>query len=62
MEVVVNKMKDHVYKRNKEELRKALDEMQNINKSLTKIIRKQNREYQQLYAEYVKLKKRLKEW
>lgn len=55
-------MKDNVCKRTPEQLFKALESMQECNKKTANKLREERRKYQKLYADYIKLKRRLEEW
>lgn len=52
-------MKDNVYRRNNEELKKTLESMRECNKNTVNKLREERRKYQKLYAKYLKLERKL---
>lgn len=53
------KMKDNVYRRNNEELKKALESMRECNKNIANKLREERKKYQELYVKYLKLERKL---
>lgn len=52
-------MKENVCRRNENDLKKALEKSCECNKIIVKKLREERKKYQELYAKYLKLEKRL---